>query len=433
MGPAAGGGGLRVGLVANGWPPDVGGVPGQVELLARGLAERGARPAVLALSTGGEHAPGASWCEEGWPFPVRRLRADYGREMALMDGVKHPAAESELARWIVAEELDLVHVHHLTGFGLGCLSVPRELGVPSVMTLHDYWCFCPRGQMWHVDGRVCARPEQADCAGCLARTWPRLLSATAEGAVAGRLAFVRAQLALPTALVTPSRRAAEILAACGLGERKLEVIPGGSQPQAAAQAGAGGEVVSGGVTRLGKGRRGQGVVRIGLLGATQVSKGTSFLARVIAASPELEVELHIHGPAVSDHGLAHDLEHLEELVAGERRLHLHGAFSPRELNRVLGGLDYLAAPALWEETFGLTVREARAAGLPVLVSDRGALAEGLTPGPHLRVLPAGDGRAWAAALGGLPSLPREPDRAVPGVEGFVDAHQELYGRLRRGG
>ena len=465
MGVEVNAAGLRVGLVANGWPPDVGGVPRQVEMLARGLLARGARPTVLALSQAPERQPGTSWAEELWPFPVRRFRADYGREANLMDGVQHPAAEQELVRWAAAEKLDLVHLHHLTGFGLGCLSALGQRGLRTVLTLHDYWCFCPRGQMWHVSGRACAAVDERECGACLARTWPGIMpsagktaESAAEGraagaaldgrAVAERLSFVGEQLAYPSELVTPSHRAAQVLAACGLDRGRIVVLPGGSElPSSLAAEGdkseqanpvggpAGGPAGTSTGTRASApagvpagiaGRRGAAGLRVGVLGATQTSKGALFLARVVAAAPELTVELHIHGPAVADHGDTSGLQELAQLAARDRRIHLHGAFAPEDLAEILAGLDALAAPALWEETFGLTVREARAAGLPVLVSDRGALAEGLTVGPYLTVLPAGEGRAWAAALAELRVLPREPDPLVPSAADFVQAHLEIY-------
>jgi glycosyltransferase involved in cell wall biosynthesis len=407
-------------------------VPHQVELLAGELCARGHRPSVLALATGDERGSGETWSEEGWPFPVRRLRADYGRETSLGDGVANPAAEIELDRWVREVRPDLVHVHHLTGFGLGCLSLLHRLGVPSVLTLHDYWCLCPRGQMWHVDGHACATVDEETCADCLARTWPHLMpsgggeqrgprgepTATDRAAVAARLDFAHAQLALPAALITPSRRASEVFAACGLDGKRLEVIPGG-----VARSSSSAPTAPGATDMAGR------APRLGVLGSTQTSKGALFLAEVIAASPELEVELHIHGPRSDDHGDRRGLERLEAIATTDRRVHLRGPYTAAELPGVLASLEAVAAPALWEETFGLTVREARAAGLPVLVSDRGALAEGLTQGDHLTVLPAGDARAWGTALARLRPMACEVDAAVSSAADFAGAHLEVYGRV----
>ena len=36
------------------------------------------------------------------------------------------------------------------------LEVLAAAAVPTVLTLHDYWLFCPRGQMFHADEEACA-------------------------------------------------------------------------------------------------------------------------------------------------------------------------------------------------------------------------------------------------------------------------------------
>ena len=59
-------------------------------------------------------------------------------------------------------------------------------------------------------------------------------------------------------------------------------------------------------------------------------------------------------------------------------------------------LDLAVFPSRAEETFGLVVAEARALGLPVITSDRGALPESL--GAAGIAVPAADPRALAAAL-----------------------------------
>jgi hypothetical protein len=55
-----------------------------------------------------------------------------------------------LARRRAGVTFDVAHVHHLTGMSVDSLARLREAGVPTVMTLHDYWLFCPRGQMFHA-------------------------------------------------------------------------------------------------------------------------------------------------------------------------------------------------------------------------------------------------------------------------------------------
>jgi glycosyltransferase involved in cell wall biosynthesis len=59
------------------------------------------------------------------------------------------------------------------------------------------------------------------------------------------------------------------------------------------------------------------------------------------------------------------------------------------------GLDILAAPSRWEG-FGLMLVEAMAAGLPIVATNTGAIAE--VTGRAARLVPVGDPAALAAAI-----------------------------------
>ncbi|WP_323744320.1 glycosyltransferase [Pseudoclavibacter sp. VKM Ac-2888] len=79
-------------------------------------------------------------------------------------------------------------------------------------------------------------------------------------------------------------------------------------------------------------------------------------------------------------------------------------------------IDLLVVPSVWPEPFGLVVTEAMAAGVPVLVSDAGALPE-IVPPQSGDVFPAGDALALAAAI------ERKIER---GLDGNVDANARRW-------
>lgn len=66
---------------------------------------------------------------------------------------------------------------------------------------------------------------------------------------------------------------------------------------------------------------------------------------------------------------------------------------------LLSRVDVLVVPSIWPESFGLVAIEAMAAGVPVIVSDAGALSE--IVGPDGVVVPAGDVAALAEAIAGF--------------------------------
>jgi glycosyltransferase involved in cell wall biosynthesis len=82
------------------------------------------------------------------------------------------------------------------------------------------------------------------------------------------------------------------------------------------------------------------------------------------------------------------------------RVTIVGRVSQPELARWYRRAQVLVAPSLYEG-FGLPAAEAMACGIPVVVSDGGALPEVVADGETGRIVAAGDAAALADALAGL--------------------------------
>jgi glycosyltransferase involved in cell wall biosynthesis len=131
------------------------------------------------------------------------------------------------------------------------------------------------------------------------------------------------------------------------------------------------------------------------------SKGLHVLLDAMAALPRGDAVLRIHGNVVPYHGdQSYGTRCFQRLQPGSG-VHYFGPYGLGELPELLSEIDVLAAPALWHEAFGLTVREALAAGRPVLVSRIGGLQDAVADGEAGRVLPPGDVGAWTEALRGM--------------------------------
>jgi glycosyltransferase involved in cell wall biosynthesis len=409
----ASGCGLDVGFLCAGWPPDVGGVESHAEDLARRLGSRGHRVHVLCLDADPEREAFTFRTSNVRAVDVRRLAYAYRDYDRLASVVVNRRADDAVRAWLAETPCDVVHVHHLTGFGMGALRAIAESGVPVVMTLHDYWPLCPRGQMLRTDGVVCARPEDDACGGCLRATFPHLVPSatgpqagpsgetveTDPAAAAARTAFALEMLAVPGRLFTPSSAARDVYVAAGLEPGRIEVCENGVEA----------ETLAGEVARLRRadalaiaggagGPRSGAPLRLGVLGTVLPSKGVLELAGAFVAAEIEGLTLEVHGALPGYHGDTSYVDALRALAAEHPAVRLHGAYAREELPRILAGLDAVAAPSRWNEVFGLTVREARAAGLPVLVSDAGALPAVADSGRAGLVVPADDPQAWGDAL-----------------------------------
>jgi glycosyltransferase involved in cell wall biosynthesis len=90
-------------------------------------------------------------------------------------------------------------------------------------------------------------------------------------------------------------------------------------------------------------------------------------------------------------------------------------------------------PALWDEPFGMAAAEAQACGTPVVAFRRGALGEVITDGLTGFLVPPGDMRAAADAVGRTAEISRPTCRrhaeAHLDLDRSLDAHERLYRRV----
>jgi glycosyltransferase involved in cell wall biosynthesis len=94
------------------------------------------------------------------------------------------------------------------------------------------------------------------------------------------------------------------------------------------------------------------------------------------------------------------------------------------LSRVLASIDALAVPSRWEEVFGLSAREARAVGLPVLAARRGGLAEweGVS---GVTFVTGTSQEAWVQTLSSFDFQPTAPE-TLTSIETMVDQLRAMY-------
>lgn len=409
---------IHIGFVAQGWSPDIGGIESHTADLVRELQLLGHRVSALCLDYSTKAEPFGVTKEVVQGVEVTRMSYGYHDHDSLSKVVRNRDAEGVFDAWLDHAKPDLLHIHHLTGFGLGVLATAKARGVKQVMTLHDYWSLCPRGQMLRTDGVVCSGLDPALCGACLAKAFPHLMPSTGarsfgpydatdshgramgeaeqlEGSdeivAARRTGYALQALAGVDLLATPSARTRDIYCAAGLPSERIVVVENGIDVE-----GLHDEVAS-----LRRDVQGDEFVRLGVIGSVLPSKGVLELAEVYAAlrsagrAPNLILEIHGNMPPY--HGDSSYVIRLQALAEKTEGLEIRGPFAHGGLAAILSRLDGVAAPSRWEEVFGLSVREARVAGLPVLVSDAGGLPEVASGGAGL-VLPREDRAAWREAL-----------------------------------
>lgn len=331
-----------------------------------------------------------------------------------------PELGAALAAFLAARGTTLVHVHHLIGFSASVIPACKDAGLPVVMTVHDAWFDCNQCHYVRWDGALCAEnpPGPEVCARCLLERVPHVGRVypleTLTGLMAGRARALAGALGRADRLLANSRYTRRNLLRAGLPREKVVCAPLGIAgfaplPRAPRPAGA--------------------PLRVGCLGSLGRAKGQDVLVGAVRRLPPGLVEAHIHGGSAG-RDFARELEPLLDTPG----VIWHGTYGPADLPRILAGLDVVVQPSR-AESFGLTVREAFLAGVPVLASRIPALEEALAGGGGGLLFPPGDEAALAGLLervAGEPGLLEALAAGVPPVRTIGEDAlylARLYARL----
>src|SRR5262249_19818009 len=120
-------------------------------------------------------------------------------------------------------------------------------------------------------------------------------------------------------------------------------------------------------------QRRPGPLRIGFMGSLLVSKAPHLLLEAFGGLPEGSATLDIFGAYATYHGDDSYRAILEPLLS-KPHVTVHGAIPHNQVPAALAELDVLVLPSVWLENSPLVIREAFAAGVPVVTSRLGGMA-----------------------------------------------------------
>jgi GT2 family glycosyltransferase/glycosyltransferase involved in cell wall biosynthesis len=345
---------------------------------------------------------------------------------------------------------DVVHLQHLT-----CLSTElpfrlRKAGIPTIATLHDYWLLCHRGQLFDVDHRACDGPH-VGCGRCirphagfgagayraaslvrgierrLPQSLARVVGRTARDAAHGvagldaaerhgrrrRLHMLRA-LGAVDEILAPSDTLVDRFVASAVPRDRIQRITLGIDQKPLE-----------GVERTASDR-----LRIGFLGSLIVSKAPHVLLEAFAGLKPESARLEIFGGIGDYHGDDGYRRVVEPLMDGPG-ITVHGAVPHERLAEVFAAIDVLVMPSTWIENAPLVIREAFTAGVPVVASDLGGMAEMVEDGVSGLLFEPGNVDALRRQLQRLvddPGLLSSLKRGLPEARSIEDFAAEMERR-----
>ena len=358
--------GLRVGIISHGHPQfSTGGVAQASYALFRYLKARSdIEPVYIARASPknlGHSGPFASFRGRSDELLWAPPGVDSFRLVSLQPVTLRDQAVDLFSR----AKLDVVHIHHFSGFGVDIVQIlQEELGLPVVVTLHEYLLIChSHGQMVKTNGRLCYESSYAECNAC----FPKYSS----GKFFVRRGLILDKLSHASLFISPSQFLARRFVAWGVAPEQLRIIENPlmiDRPD---------DLASGD-----KGVEREAIV-LGYFGQFTRFKGIDVLLDALLLLPEdvrrrLRVELF--GPEVADGGGWWGKEIEPRLAVLRDCVASHGRYENEDVLRLMQTVDWVVVPSIWWENSPVVIQEARAAGIPVLCADIGGMREKVRQG-----------------------------------------------------
>jgi glycosyltransferase involved in cell wall biosynthesis len=360
------------------------------------------------------------------------------------DGYRHPGVDDAFAALLDRVRPEVVHVGHLNHLSTSLVFPARHRHIPVVLTLHDYWLMCPRGQFIQMYPRdptdnwaVCGGQDDHKCA---VRCYSRYFGGSPEhrdadtaywtGWVGRRMAHVREVCEAVDVFIAPAmyllRRFRDEF---GIPEEKLVYLDYGFH-----------------LDRLKRRERAEGEpFTFGYIGTHIPAKGVDQLIRAFAeidGAPLLRVWGRDRG--VETAGLKALALELPGSAGG--RVQWMGEYrNPDIVPEVFNRCDAIVVPSIWAENSPLVIHEALQAGVPVITADYGGMAEYVHHGENGLLFTHRDSGSMARQMQRLASDPslasrlgrrgyaQSADGNVPDMEEHSLAVEQIYRSLLRGG
>jgi glycosyltransferase involved in cell wall biosynthesis len=288
------------------------------------------------------------------------------------DRFRHEELEQIFFHVLEEERPDVVHVGHLNHLSLGIPELAKGFGCRVVLTLHDYWFACPRGQFLQTGSLpseawpACNGQNDRKCAErCYSRYWtgsPEEVSDLAYWTkwVHRRMRETLRQLQFVDVILAPSQHlSARVSRQLGLPLGRIHCEPYGLDRGRLS-----------GRTRA----RGRELV-FGFMGRITPAKGIHQLLEAFGGTTG-DAYVRIWG-TIGEPERAPLLRLVDRLPPDRvRRIEWMGGYRNEDLvARVLNHLDVLVVPSIWEENSPLVIHEAQQVGIPVITSSMGGMGE----------------------------------------------------------
>ncbi|WP_114990331.1 glycosyltransferase [Synechococcus sp. UW179A] len=387
------------------------------------------------ILTAGPHEDGLpTWRHEQWEG-LELIRLNPPPEASpfwggVLQSYWRPELESGFVALFRDLQPDLLHVFHLRRHTLTLVEAAQRCHVPVLASLTDYWMVCPSGQLQFPDNYL-ARRFSAPLALILLWLWRwfnpllSLIPRSPFSALKRRPLFMAQAFERFEQVLVPSQLMWSTFEDMGVSTHHFALCPYGISLQGLERL----------PMRLAWPGPEQRPLRVGFVGSFNPAKGAHVLLEALALmGVHQSWEAVLYGNPADDHDYWQSLQRQADALPQAR---FGGVFASEQVFEVLASLDVLVVPSLWRENAPLIVSQAKASGLPLLLSDVDGMADQVVSGVNAMLFLPGDSRTLAAYLSQFAADPQvlaamvNRGGAPRTIGDYGDQLEQIYARLTR--
>lgn len=345
-----------------------------------------------------------------------RQRDYNGIQLIEIGSVKNLEEAVKLAK------VSVIHAHSTED---AVCMIGHQLGIPIVITAHHGGLFCPAGSYMNYKDQICdVKVNHMNCLPCVLRNtrtglklWYPLVRHLKQSTYLKIGNFLQNKPFIPfispiggsancilakqhqfsdiakycNFMIAPSYRIAEAMLTNGLDRSKLRIVPHGiplpkiqsTYPDI-----------------------NQGKLKLCYVGRICYIKGIHIFLKALSMINNPNIELHLIGTSgnKSEHRY---LLSLQKKYRHDRRIIWHGKVPPDQVYEILAQMHVSCAPSICLETYGLSIAESLAMGVPVIASRCGGAEMQIQDGVNGCLIPQNDAVALAEAIRHYAEHPEE--------------------------
>lgn len=280
---------------------------------------------------------------------IRRINKPL-RDYSLEDKYLDSNIDRLFAQFLEHQNPDIVHVDHLSHLSTNLVQTLREeFDLPILSTLHDFWFFCFKGQLLTPQKLLCPQVCSEYCHQCMKYYFKDIQLSDVQK-YRRHMTGILSQIDL---FLAPSRFLRDFFVSQGIPHKKVLYSPYGFKKDL--------------VHLKTSSYQRDSTITFGFMGRIIPEKGIHLLLKAFSALNGSKSRLLIFGADGSAR------QYLEQYA--NARVIFKGRFDNRDLNDVLSQIDILVVPSIWYENSPLVIQEAFLAGIPVITSNIGGMAE----------------------------------------------------------